>query len=133
MSGVGCSGSAGPLELSTAELPWTGTTFECTAAGFAPSAFGISVWGLTPVSTPLISLFSQGLAGCSLFATPDATRLLLPVAGVATTSITLPNDLTFANLVLHHQALAFEFGSATPGVVAAVASTNGLAVTIGSF
>lgn len=130
-NGAGCTGSAGPLALSSNGLPWTTRSFQATATGFPANALAFQLIGFTTQSVPLSMLHPLGVAGCDALVTPDVTMLLLPVGGSAVATIGMPSDPVFAGVVLNTQVLGVEL---TPTFdIAALTSTNALAITIGAL
>ncbi|MGC3970481.1 MAG: hypothetical protein QM775_25035 [Pirellulales bacterium] len=129
--GSGCTGPAGPNVLSATSGPWTGGTFRATGTGMPASALVGSVYGFTTESTPLAAALPGALPGCLLLVHPDLTSVLLPVGGVATSQLAIPNAPSAAGFVLYHQLVALEL----TGVLqfGAITSSNALAVTVGSL
>ena len=130
-NGAGCTGSAGPLALVADSLPWSSRTFQATGSGFAVNAIGFAVVGFATQSTPLSVLHPAGGVGCTLLVNPDVTLLLLPAGGQATMNIGLPAGPAFAGVVLNAQMLSAELTLTAD--IAALLSTNALALTIGAL
>jgi hypothetical protein len=128
--GIGCAGAAGPLTLEAAALPWTGGSYRATCYGVSPSAIAIELLGLQSPQLPLSTLHPAALPGCMLRASADAALLRLPHQGAIASQFALADDPVFAGLVLFHQVLAGEFAG---GQLTALASSNGLRLTIGTF
>ncbi|HEX5054093.1 MAG TPA: hypothetical protein VFZ65_20105 [Planctomycetota bacterium] len=125
-----CLGSAGPLVLAADTAPWVGATFRSTATGFAPGSMALSLLGYTAPHVPLASLHPLGALRCDLLASADAVLAVVPVAGAASASCPFANDPVFAGLPLYNQFVQVEFDAAG---IAAVNSSNGLALTVGVF
>ncbi|MCA8950803.1 MAG: hypothetical protein KDE27_14970 [Planctomycetes bacterium] len=126
-----CTGSTGPLTLSASSLPWVGSTFESAAAGFAPGALGASVVGLSSPNVPLSVWTPFAGPGCSQLASIEALDLVMPQAGTASDTVTIPNSPAHIGLVLFHQFLQLEPGG--PLQPPLVSSSNGLRLTVGAF
>lgn len=129
--GTGCSGSAGLLTLSPSSLPYAGSTQRSRATGLPSNAFGIDILGYAPVALPLSTLLPQGLIGCDLLVRPDALALLPVNAGVVSTALVIPNAQSLVGAVLWQQVASVELSPS--GGIAAIATTNALQLTIGSF
>src|SRR6185436_14418727 len=99
--GAGCSGGAGPNVLIATSLPWTGSTFRAVATGMPAISLVLSVLGLNTASVPMPSILPQGVAGCSLWVSPDLPVVYLPSAGSVTTQIAIPNTVVLAGQILH--------------------------------
>lgn len=126
--GSGCSSTAGPVGLTALDLPWMNAAMRARSTGIPANAVVVDVIGIAPLSTPLPAILPQGLPGCSLLATPDVLGLVLPVAGQAESTLTVPFNFTLLGLSLYQQHLVFEFG---PAGVIALSGSNGLQLTIG--
>ena len=130
--GAGCSSPAGLLSLTTEALPWIGGTFRTATTGVAPGSFCFGVTGFAQVSIPLQSLLAQGQPGCPLLASPDLVTLLPQgVTGVAHSALALPPNASLVGLPFSQQSVTFEFTGLF--VLAAVRSSNALALTIGAL
>lgn len=127
--GSGCAGSGGPNVLTATALPWTGSTCRARASGMPANAIALAVTGFAPLSVPLPAVLPQGVAGCTLLASPDLLEPLLPNAGLVATQIALPGTVALAGQVFYHQVVPFAFDLS--GNLAAVTGTNGLTLTIG--
>lgn len=125
--GAGCAGGAGPLALQAGNLPWAGGTFTSTATGFTSQSLGLHAIGTQPIVLPL----PGGSPGCTLFVSPVLTDLLMPAAGQATASLTIPGSVSLAGLTLRTQVVGLEL-DATLGLVR-ITSTNALDLTVGAF
>lgn len=128
---TGCVGPAGPLQLLATSAAWRGTTVTTRASGFAANAVGISVLGFGAQHQPLGALHPAGLPGCDLLVALDAVTLRLPVAGVATEAVALPNAPWVVGWTLLHQFLQVEIGGA--GALLSLSSSNALALSIGGY
>ncbi|MBL8726443.1 MAG: hypothetical protein JNK49_20540 [Planctomycetes bacterium] len=128
--GGGCASSGGANQLAARAWPWAGTTFRAEASGLPATGFAAAVTGFAAASLPLASVVPQGVVGCTLRTTTEFTQLVLPVAGVARSSLVLPNTVAVAGLSLRHQVVACETGLG--GALTAVTSTNVVALVVGS-
>lgn len=126
--GSGCSSSAGTVALAALDLPWWNASMRARSTGIPANAVVVDVIGIGPLAVPLSSVLPQGLPGCSLLASPDVLSLVLPVAGQAESTLTVPPNLTLLGLSLRQQHLAVEFG---PAGIVGLSSSNGLQLTIG--
>lgn len=127
--GSGCTGAGGPNVLTATALPWIGSTLRARASGMPPNAVALAVTGLAPLSVPLPVVLAQGVAGCTLLASPDLLQPSLPSAGLVDTQLLLPASPALAGQVLYHQVVPLAFDAA--GNLAAVTGTNGLLFTVG--
>lgn len=127
--GAGCVGSGGPNTLVATALPWTGGAFRGRAAGMPAIAVAIAVTGFSTLAVPMPAVLPQGAAGCTLLVGPDLLDAALPIAGVVTTQVVLPDSPALAGQRFHHQVVPLELDAA--GNLVAVTGTNGLALTIG--
>lgn len=127
--GGGCAGTGGANVLTATALPWAGGTLRARASGMPANGIALAVTGFAPLALPMAAVLPQGVAGCTLLASPDLLDALLPIAGVVDTQVALPNTPTLAGQVLHHQVVPLAFDLA--GNLVAVTGTNGLALTIG--
>ena len=117
--------------LTVEALPWVGGALRAVTTGVPNGALAIGVGGLAPAVVPLPSILPQGQVGCELLATPDALYLLLPSAGQVHSEIAIPALPGYATKELFHQVVVLEFGAGS--ALAAVTSSNAVAVTVGSF
>ncbi|MFO1077504.1 MAG: hypothetical protein U1E73_07235 [Planctomycetota bacterium] len=129
--GGGCPSSGGNNDLVATALPWVGSTFRAQATGVPTSGFVVAVTGFLPAAVPLASVLPQGVAGCDLLTTADITQLVFASGGIAHSALPLPNAAVLAGFPLRHQLVPCELGSG--GSLAAVTSSNVLALSIGSF
>ena len=128
--GAGCTSSAGPVTLAATSLPWLGGTYRATTTGMPAISLALDVFGLTQVNIGLPAILPQGVAGCSLLASPDLLGTLVPAAGTVQSQLGVPNTAALVNQLIHHQVAALELG---PTGITAVTSSNGLTLTLGSF
>jgi hypothetical protein len=128
--GTGCAGSGGSNVLTATSLPWTGSTFTSLATGMPNNALVLGVLGLSAVSVPLPLILPQGVAGCTLLASPDHLDLLLPSGGSVALQFAIPNTVVVAGQIVHQQVVPVELGA--PGITA-LTSSNALAMTVGTF
>ncbi len=129
--GAGCVGSSGIQELHATALPWVGSAFRGRATGMPPNSFVATVSGFTPLAVPLTLLFAEAGVGCIGHCSAEAIDLALPVAGEVATQIVVPNDAALVGVTFDQYVLAFEFDPL--GTLLAVTSTNGLAMTVGTW
>lgn len=135
--GTGCAGTGGggavPL-LAVAGLPRLGTTYRLdlsmARAQSAASFFvGISrtTWLGLPLPLPLVGF---GAPSCTLLASGEVQlRMNTSVAGVASLSIPVPNDMALANSRLYHQVVIADVPANTLGLV----FTRGMEVLVGDL
>lgn len=126
--GLGCLTSAGYLTLGGYDGSWIGSTCRGSALTFAPGSLAFDLVGFQSAATPLSALHPAGVAGCDLLVDWLVTQLLVPVAGVASTQITIPYDTSFVGMVLRQQVLALEFAG---GNLTRLAGSNALRWTVG--
>ena len=129
--GAGCSGSGGANVLSAVTLPWLGSTFQALATGLPANSLAVGVLGLNQTLVPLPSLWSWGVPGCSLLASPDRLDLLLPSTGSASGQWVIPDVMSLAGRSLNYQVVPLELDPS--GSITAATATNALALTIGAF
>ncbi|MBZ0150753.1 MAG: hypothetical protein K8J09_04405 [Planctomycetes bacterium] len=129
--GSGCPGSGGTTHLASTAPAWVGGTPTAEASGLPANGIGIVMRGLLTANLPLSTIFPQAGANCALLVDPLFLQVVLPVAGTATTAITIPPSPQLAGLVLHEQILALDLG-ATGSLVDATTS-NRLTLTVGIF
>lgn len=129
--GAGCAGSNGLLALVPRQLPWIGSAYRAEVAGVAGGAVLFEMFGWAAQGIPLVTLHPAGGVGCQLLTTPDATSVVLPVAGVATTQMVIPNALALVGVLLRNQVLQAELDSGANLV--GLQATNAVALTIGAF
>jgi hypothetical protein len=130
--GSGCSSSTGPIVLTADNLPWVGIgPFRSTATGMGPNSVAFGLLGFTARNTPLIQFHPAAGPGCDLLASPDATILLIPVNGAATSQFGMPTSAVFAGVVLHNQILQIELDASLQ--LSLLSASNGLQLTIGAL
>jgi len=129
--GTPCSGSSGPLTLTAASLPWIGSSFRTSTAGFAANSLGLMTLGFTTASLPLSALHPAGVPGCDLLVDVGYAALLVPVAGVAEVSFAFPETAAIVGIELFQQVLQAELGAAS--AITSISGSNGLDITIGVF
>ena len=111
VTGAGCTGAGGPNVLVALSRPWIGSAFRARATGLAPTSLALGVFGLAAASVPLSTILPQGLAGCTLLATPDLLDVRSVNGGVANTQLAIPNVVALVGQVVHHQLVALEIGA----------------------
>ncbi len=126
-----CSASNGPMVATATTLPWVGSTFRSQCTGFGNHSLGASLLGLVDPGTPLVQLLPVGVAGCQLLASPDASLLVMPAAGSATSAYAMPTVPAAVGLVLRHQFLQVEFDANL--AIVALAGSQGLLLTLGGL
>jgi hypothetical protein len=94
----------------------------------ATAAIGLGILSFTQYN-PGLDLAALGMPGCRQYVGFDVVSLLLPVGGVATQVLSIPNDPSFTGLVILGQSVAI-----VPGVNALGAlASNGVRLQIGNF
>ena len=129
-SGSGCTGSGGPNVLTSTDLPWIGGTCRSLATGMPANGLALAIVGFAPTVIPLSSLLPQGVPGCTQLATLDLLDVLVPNAGRATASVSIPNSGALVGQTFQQQVVAIELDLL--GNLVAVTATNALALTIGA-
>jgi hypothetical protein len=129
-SGSGCSGSAGPVQLESVQLPWLGAIARSRATGL-PSAVGLAlvVHGLAAVNQPLAGLVPGTPVGCNLLVSPDAVSFALPAAGLVDVALSIPNNPTLIGQSVRQQVLPLE----PMANGSALLASNSLVLAIGRF
>jgi hypothetical protein len=128
--GNGCNGSAGLNTLTATSLPWDGSTVRARASGLPANCAAVMVYGFTPISVPMQALLPEGLPGCNLLTTLDAVAFGAPSGGVFDTEVFIAPSPSLVGLTFYHQVGAAELNGST---VTAISTTNGLALTVGSY
>jgi hypothetical protein len=128
--GSGCSGSGGLGQLTATSLPWDATVFRSHATGLPANGVAVVVFGFTSISLPMAALLPEGLPGCDLLASLEITALGVPTVGAFDTEVFLAPTPSLIGVTLYHQIGAAEVSGAQ---VVAISTTNGLALTVGSF
>lgn len=130
--GASGSGSAGAIQLSTASLPWPGTTLSAQVDGLAAGALAYSLLGFQQDATPLSALTPDASADSTLLLLPDL-NFFAPLAGASSSAsweLPLPNVAGLAGLSIYLQALSIEL---LPGGGLLIASSNGLELIPAAF
>lgn len=131
-AGVGCAGSAGLVTMTATSSPWLGSALTTATTGLAANAFGFALVGLQPTSLPVSLVHPAGLPGCSLYNLGDVlTSFVLPSAGVAPLSLSLPFDPALTGLVVRLQMASVELDAQL--AIVAIATSNGLSATLGRY
>lgn len=128
--GSGCTGAGGPNTLTATTLPWDASTFRSRATGMPANGVAVVVFGFTPISVPMAALLPEGLPGCDLLASLEITAFGVPTAGVFDTEVFFAPAPSLIGQTLYHQIGAVEV---TGSQVTAISTTNGLALTVGSY
>ncbi|MBL8725701.1 MAG: hypothetical protein JNK49_16785 [Planctomycetes bacterium] len=110
----------------TSNLPRLGRQLTFTST-FAPTAnLGVLALGLQALD-PGIPLNAAGLPGCRQHTSAEVTVLMLPTAGQATYSMSIPQAPSLVGLPLVGQTVA----SPSSGLLADIAMSRGLRATVG--
>lgn len=130
--GTGGTGSSGPIQLSTASLPWLATTVTAQVEGLAPGAIALSLLGFQPAATPLPLVTPEGTADSTLLLVPDLAffAVLPPSPTGASWNLALPAAPGLVGTPLYLQALSAE---PLPSGALLLATSNGLELTPGQF
>lgn len=129
--GPGCAGSAGPSELLPISLPFLGSTYTAVITGWPALSLGLSMLSKNTTSLPLPQLLPQGVAGCTLWVSPDLLTMVVPTAGQAVSTFAIPAVASLVGLDLHHQVALLEFAAA--GNLVAVSVSDAVSLTLGAF
>lgn len=125
--GSGCAGSVGPLELTTADRPWVGTTLTTLTTGIAGSSIAVQSVGWNPLARPL----AGGFPGCVLLVQAEWFDTLSPLGSTVTANLAIPNTPALAGAAFGTQTIVFEFG---PGfTLLGTASSSALAFVVGAL
>lgn len=124
--GAGCSGGAGPVTLTSQRRAWIGGTLRTIAAGLTANSLAVQAIGLSATLLPL----PGGASGCSIYVSPLATDLLLPVGGLVVAEVDVPRDPALVGLALRLQVVGVELD---PLGIVRLTSTNALDCTVGSL
>lgn len=130
--GLGCPSSGGANTLVALSPPWVDATFRAQGSGLPGVALVVAVTSLTSIPqavVPLQALFAQAPAGCDLLVAPDILHVLPASAGIAESSLFLPNAPPLVGVTFFHQMVPFEFDAF--GNVAQITATNALQLKAG--
>lgn len=128
--GPGCVGPGGLLTTSIA-APWLNGTYRSRTTGCADPSLAFALWGFSDPNLSLASVHPLGGAGCVLHAEDDIVLLMVPLAGEAAMTLTVPNQAGLVGVELHHQVVQFAFdGVGTP---TGIHAGNGLLLRLGMF
>ena len=94
-------------------------------------ALVLVVDGFSSAALARVAVFPIALPGCTLLANPDNVGVVVPVAGEATSALTVPNVPALLGAVLHHQHVPIEVDLALN--FQAISATNSLVLTLGNF
>jgi len=128
--GAGCNGASGnPLTLTSDNDPWTCRTWSGTCSNLGATTLALQVFGWNTLSTQLsVVLPGIGQTGCVLSNTADSILgPVLPTAGSAPVSVTLPNNPVLAGQELHVQVAEVDL------MPMRIWTSNGLTLTIGAL
>lgn len=128
--GAGCVGSGGTAALTAITLPWQNTMFRSRATGMPGNGVAVVVFGFSPVAVPISLFLPEGLPGCDLLTSLEITAVGVPVAGVFDTAVFLAPSPSLVGVTLYHQVGAVEVNGSQ---ISAISTTNGLALTVGSY
>lgn len=110
--GSGCGPPGGPLPvLTVVSAPVLGGTFELAVTGLG-GGLPLMVTGLAAIHLPLAPIGLGFGAGCTLVPAPDALELLLPVGGVASWSLAIPNAIALRGVHVYDQVAELGVASA---------------------
>lgn len=117
--GSGCMGSAGIPALAPQGVPSLGASFsvDCVnlpaAGGLAYMVLGFSntTWNGIPLPA---SLAPFGFGSCQGFVSADDGALIVNNAGVATWTVTIPNQPSLAGFNFYNQCVSFDAGAGNP-------------------
>lgn len=123
--GAGCVGSAGPLSLEAASLPWIGTTVRSNANGFPQGSLALHVLGTNTLSAPLPG------PGCTLFVDPIIIDAIVPAQGSAAPTFDVPNNAALVGVTVRAQMVSIELGAG--GSLQQITSSNALDLIIGAY
>lgn len=126
--GAACTGPAGRLDAAVVAPAWAGAVFVADCSGFVAGAVGAVALGASAQQQPLAALTPRALPGCDLLVVPAGWEPVLPQSGTATWAALLP-----AAPVLVQQTVYLQFLQLGAGPGGTLSSSNGLAVTVGSF
>ena len=129
--GAGCAGSAGPVTTDVVSRAWLGGAFVARTSGMPSPSLAVEVYGLSPISLPLVSVIPQALPGCNLYVSTDVLLLAVPQAGVVTSTFVIPATTSLLAQSFRHQVIPVELTGA--GAITAVSSSDALLLTIGSW
>lgn len=131
--GAGCAGVAGVPDLTAANTPELGETFQLDATNLDPALpLGVMVVGFSNTTWSLgalpYNLQGAGFgAGCELLVSPDALQAFPAAAGSGSYGLPIPQGAQFLGIDLYFQVASLDtvaVGGITVGN--AVASTIGL-------
>jgi hypothetical protein len=128
--GTGCSGSVGPLSLTSVALPWIGGTWRASLTGVAPSGIPIRTLGFTQTSLPLVALHPAAGLNCLVLASPVSIGLL-PIGQDSEFGLEIPLDPALVGVRFRSQGLQFETDPSL--TIVSASSSNGLLLTIGAL
>jgi hypothetical protein len=132
--GTGCPATsipAGPMTMFAGNLPWLGSSFTAGTTGVSWLGFALGVLGLAPTSIPMPAVLPQGVAGCTLYASPDLLTLWYLGTTTVNSWYAIPNAPVLANQQLFHQLVLLETPFST--AITAITSSSALALTIGQW
>ncbi|MCR9246032.1 MAG: hypothetical protein NXI31_13455 [bacterium] len=109
--GAGCPGTNGIPSMTLASLPELGTNFALDVDNLGGGA-ALMVTGLGQQSVSMQPLGFGFAPNCLLLVTSEATDLLMQTAGMATWSMSIPNDPGIAGLRLYNQVVEITTQSA---------------------
>lgn len=107
--------------------PLVGATFRATASGVPAGALALGAVGANPASIP----FAVPGATCTQLVSLDILDVFVPTSSTVNVSFAINNSPTLLGAVLHYQVQYPTFGAG--GAITAIAATNALGLTVGSF
>ena len=119
--------AAGCQLLVADNLPLAGTTFRATAFGVPAGVIAFGAVGLSQVSIP----FAVPVATCVQLVSLDLLLAFVPTSSTVAVPLAISSDPSLIGGVLHYQVLYPTFGAG--GAITAIAATNALRLTVGSF
>lgn len=127
--GTGCSGAVGPIQLVADRAPWLGGVFSSTASSCAPGSLAFWIVGFQQTTIPLSSAHPLGGSGCSLLASLDSVRFVIPVAGTAAGSLAIPSSTALIGAQFFNQVAVAELDPSL--TITGIFSSDAVTATIG--
>lgn len=130
--GIGCLGSIGVPVLRATSAPQVSANFAVSLANvptvpsLAVIASGLSYTASGPLPLPF-DLGVIGGAGCQVYVSADYTQVAIAAAGIATSTLAIPNNTGLLGFSLFQQAIVLD----APANALGLTTSNALAVRIG--
>lgn len=130
--GIGCLGSAGVPTLRATTPPQVDSSFDVQLAnvpsspGIAVIASGLSYTAFGALPLPF-DLGAIGGAGCQAYVGADFTQVALAAGGVATSTLTIPNNSGLLGSTMAQQAIVLDATANALGLT----TSNALRVRLG--